>query len=66
MLLRFASWRRTSTSGSHLTWPTTADFTYSPEDGTETPPLEGVGTEEKALFDEVEHRLALQRSLSPQ
>jgi acyl-CoA hydrolase len=43
-----------------------AFLTYSPEDGTQAPPLECVGTEEKALFDEVEHRLALQRSLSPQ
>jgi acyl-CoA hydrolase len=43
-----------------------AFLTYSPEDGTHAPPLECVGTEEKALFEEVEHRLALQRSLSPQ
>ncbi len=42
-----------------------AFLTYAPIDGStaRVPPLECIGSEESALFEEVEHRLALQRSL---
>jgi acyl-CoA hydrolase len=41
-----------------------AFLTYVPVDArTRIPPLECLGDEERATFDEVEHRLALQRSL---
>jgi len=42
-----------------------AFLTYAPVDVsvTRVPPLECIGSEEHALFEEVEHRLALQRSL---
>ncbi len=42
-----------------------AFLTYAPADGSETrvPPLEYVGSEESALFEEIQHRLALQRSI---
>ncbi len=42
-----------------------AFLTYAPIEGSETrvPPLECIGSEETGLFEEVAHRLALQRSI---
>lgn len=41
-----------------------AFLTYAPEESATVPPLECVGGEESALFGEIEHRLALQRTLA--
>jgi len=41
-----------------------AFLTYAPEESAAVPPLQCLGGEERALFDEIEHRLALQRTLA--
>ena len=39
-------------------------LTYAPEESAAVPPLQCLGGEEQALSDEIEHRLALQRTLA--
>jgi acyl-CoA hydrolase len=41
-----------------------AFLTYAPDAGAQVPSLDCAALEERALFEEIEHRLALQRSLS--
>jgi acyl-CoA hydrolase len=41
-----------------------AFLTYAPEESAAVPPLQCLGSEEQALSDEIEHRLALQRTLA--
>jgi acyl-CoA hydrolase len=41
-----------------------AFLTYAPEESAAVPPLQCVGSEDRGLFDEIEHRLALQRTLA--
>jgi acyl-CoA hydrolase len=41
-----------------------AFLTYAPEAGVQIPPLDCAASEDRALFEEVEHRLALQKSLA--
>lgn len=40
-----------------------AFLTYAAAPGTRLPPIQRAGEEERALFAEIEHRLALQRTL---